>query len=101
MTPLDVRRPQRGGEPARPARGLQRALDRPRSPRPPHVLDHLAPRLRLVGRSIEDGAGDCLALTFLCGPVLTVVLMIVALGLVLDGATLLWSRSGGMSQHRQ
>ena len=47
-------------------------------------------------------AAACLALTFLCGPVLTIVLMIVALGLVIDGATLLWSRSGGgMSQHRQ
>jgi hypothetical protein len=44
----------------------------------------------------------CLAATFLCGPVLTVVLMIAALGFVLDGATLLWARlGGGMSQHRQ
>ena len=46
-------------------------------------------------------AAVCLAATFLCGPVLTIVLMIAALGLVLDGATLLWSRSGGMSEHRQ
>ena len=35
------------------------------------------------------------------GPVLTMVLMIVALGCVVDGATLLWSRSGGMAHHRQ
>jgi hypothetical protein len=36
------------------------------------------------------------------GPVLTVILMIVALGLVLDGATLLWSRTGGgLTQNRQ
>jgi hypothetical protein len=35
------------------------------------------------------------------GPVLTIVLLIVALGLVLDGATLLWSRSGGLTQNRQ
>jgi hypothetical protein len=35
------------------------------------------------------------------GPVLTVVLMIVAFGFVIDVATLLWSRSGGMAHHRQ
>ena len=35
------------------------------------------------------------------GPVLTMVLMIAALGLIVDGATLLWSRSGGMAHHRQ
>jgi hypothetical protein len=36
------------------------------------------------------------------GAVLTVILMIAALGLVLDGATLLWSRSGsGLTQNRQ
>jgi hypothetical protein len=35
------------------------------------------------------------------GPVLTMVLMIVALGLVIDVGTLLWSRSGGMAHHRQ
>ena len=46
-------------------------------------------------------AALCLLVASFCGPVLTVVLMITALGLVLDGATLLWSRSGGMAGHRQ
>ena len=35
------------------------------------------------------------------GPVLTVVLMIAAFGFIIDVATLLWSRSGGMAHHRQ
>jgi hypothetical protein len=36
------------------------------------------------------------------GPVLTWVLLFVAIGFILDGATLLWSRSGtSMDQHRQ
>ena len=47
-----------------------------------------------------------LALAFLIaaqftGPVLTIVFMIAGFGFVLDGATLLWSRSGGMMGHRQ
>jgi hypothetical protein len=46
-------------------------------------------------------AALCLLVASFCGPVLTVVLLICALGLVLDGATLLWSRSGGMAGHRQ
>jgi hypothetical protein len=43
----------------------------------------------------------CLAATFFTGAVLTVVLMIVALCLVLDGATKWFSRSGGLSENRQ
>ncbi len=46
-------------------------------------------------------AALCLLVATFCGPVLTMVLMISALGFVLDGATLLWSRSGGMAGHRQ
>ncbi len=43
----------------------------------------------------------CLVATAWCGPVLTIVLLIVALGLALDGVTIWFSRTGGMSQHRQ
>ena len=46
-------------------------------------------------------AALCLLATRWTGAVLTMVALIVALGFVIDGATLLWSRSGGMSQHRQ
>ena len=46
-------------------------------------------------------AALCLIAATFCGPVLMVVLMICAFGFVLDGATLLWSRSGGMAGHRQ
>jgi hypothetical protein len=46
-------------------------------------------------------AALCLAGTQLAGPVVTWVLLLVAMGLILDGATLLWSRSGGLTQHRQ
>ena len=35
------------------------------------------------------------------GPVLTLVLTVVAFGFIMDAVTLLWSRSGGLSQHRQ
>ena len=35
------------------------------------------------------------------GTLMILVLMIVAMALILDGVTLLWSRSGGMSDHRQ
>jgi hypothetical protein len=35
------------------------------------------------------------------GPVLTVVLMVAALCLVLDGALAWWARTGGLSQYRQ
>jgi len=46
-------------------------------------------------------AALALLLTRWTGPVLTVILLIAALGLALDGATLLWSRSGGLTQNRQ
>ena len=47
-------------------------------------------------------AALALLVTLWTGPVLTVVLMIAALGLFLDGATLLWSRNGaGLTQNRQ
>ena len=46
-------------------------------------------------------AALCLAGTQFAGPVVTWVLLLVAMGLILDGATLLFSRSGGLTQHRQ
>jgi hypothetical protein len=46
-------------------------------------------------------AALCLAVTFWTGAVLTVVLMIVALCLVLDGATKWFARTGGLSDNRQ
>jgi hypothetical protein len=46
-------------------------------------------------------AALCLAGTQLAGPVITWVLLIAAMGLILDGATLLWSRGGGLTQNRQ
>jgi hypothetical protein len=46
-------------------------------------------------------AALCLVATAWTGAVLTVVLMIVALCLVLDGATKWWSRTGGLSDNRQ
>ena len=46
-------------------------------------------------------AALCLAGTQLAGPVVTWVLLLVAMGLILDGATLLWSRGGGLTQNRQ
>jgi hypothetical protein len=46
-------------------------------------------------------AALCLLATRWTGPVLTLTCMIAAFGFVIDGATLLWSRSGGMAGHRQ
>ena len=46
-------------------------------------------------------AALCLAGTQLAGPVVTWVLLLAAMALILDGATLLWSRGGGLSQNRQ
>ena len=47
-------------------------------------------------------AALALAGTQLAGPVLTWVLLFVAMAFLLDGITLLWSRSGtSMGQHRQ
>ena len=46
-------------------------------------------------------AALCLVATTWAGAILTWVLLVAAIGLILDGATLLWSRSGGLTQHRQ
>jgi len=48
--------------------------------------------------------GAVIALTialFWAGTLMIWILMIVAMALIFDGVTLLWSRSGGMSDHRQ
>lgn len=46
-------------------------------------------------------AALCLAGTRWAGPEVTWVLVLAAVGFVLDGATLLFSRGGGMGGHRQ
>ena len=47
-------------------------------------------------------AAIALLATNWAGPVMTWVLLLIAVGFILDGATLLWSRSGtSMDQHRQ
>ena len=46
-------------------------------------------------------AALCLVAATWAGPILTWILLIAAIGFILDGATLLWSRSGGLTQHRQ
>ncbi len=46
-------------------------------------------------------AALCLVATAWTGPILTWVMLFAAFGLIIDGATLLWSRAGGASQHRQ
>jgi hypothetical protein len=46
-------------------------------------------------------AALCLLASNWTGSILTWVLLLSALGLVLDGATVWWSRSGGLSQNRQ
>ena len=48
--------------------------------------------------------GAAIALTVAAlwaGTVLIWILMLVAMVLIVDGVTLLWSKSGGMSGHRQ
>jgi hypothetical protein len=48
------------------------------------------------------GAALALAVAYLWASTIMVwVLGLVAMILIMDGVTLLWSRSGGMSQHRQ
>jgi len=59
----------------------------------------MSPRLRIW--LPFAGAVLCLVATTWSGPILTWVLLLAAVGLILDGATLLWSRSGGLTQHRQ
>jgi len=56
----------------------------------------LHPILSLVGAAIA-----LLVAALWAGTVLIWILMLVAMVLILDGVTLLWSRSGGMSQYRQ
>jgi len=56
----------------------------------------LHPVLSLVGAAIA-----LLVAALWAGTVLIWILMLVAMVLILDGVTLLWSRSGGMSQYRQ
>jgi len=46
-------------------------------------------------------AALCLAGTRWAGAVVTWVLLLVAMGLLVDGATLLFARSGTLTQHRQ
>ena len=46
-------------------------------------------------------AALCLLGTRWTGPIMTWLLLFAAVGLVLDGATLLWSRGGSLTHHRQ
>jgi hypothetical protein len=46
-------------------------------------------------------AALCLTAAAWTGPVLSWLLVIASFGFCLDGATLMWSRSGGLSDHRQ
>ena len=46
-------------------------------------------------------AALCLLAGGFTGPVLTVVLIILAFGFIFDAVTLLWSRAGGLNQYRQ
>jgi hypothetical protein len=46
-------------------------------------------------------AALCLLVATWTGPIVTWVLLLAALGLVLDGATKWFSRGGGLSQNRQ
>ena len=46
-------------------------------------------------------AALCLVASTWTGPILTWVVLLAAIGFILDGATLLWSRGGGAAEHRQ
>jgi hypothetical protein len=46
-------------------------------------------------------AALCMLATRWTGAILTWVVMIAAIGLILDGLTLLWSRGVGVAHHRQ
>jgi hypothetical protein len=46
-------------------------------------------------------AALCLTVATWTGPILTWVMLFAAMGCIVDGLTLLWSRSGGADQHRQ
>jgi hypothetical protein len=43
----------------------------------------------------------CMIATSYTGPILTVVLVLLMFGFVADAVTLLWSRGGGLGEHRQ
>jgi hypothetical protein len=43
----------------------------------------------------------CLVVSGFTGSLLTAVLVIVAFGFALDGATIVWSKGGGLSEYRQ
>jgi hypothetical protein len=43
----------------------------------------------------------CLTAATWTGPVVSWVLIMASFGFCLDGATLMWSRGGGLSDHRQ
>ena len=51
--------------------------------------------------SLAGAAIALLVAALWAGTIMIWVLMLVAMVLILDGVTLLWSRSGGMSSHRQ
>lgn len=68
----------------------------PHSPRSPNALSaNLRTWLPFVLAAV------CLAATTWTGAILTWVLLLAAIALILDGATLLWSRGGGLTQNRQ
>jgi hypothetical protein len=46
-------------------------------------------------------AAVCLVATTWTGAIMTWVMLFAAIVLILDGATLLWSRAGGLTQNRQ
>ena len=56
----------------------------------------LHPILSLAGAAVA-----LLVASLWAGTTMIWILMLVALVLIFDGLTLLWSRSGGMSQYRQ
>ena len=43
----------------------------------------------------------CLTVSGFTGSILTAVLVLAAFGCALDGATIMWSRAGHMSEYRQ
>jgi hypothetical protein len=51
--------------------------------------------------SLLGAAVALLVAALWAGTLMIWILMLVAMALIIDGVTLLWSRSGGMSQYRQ
>jgi len=56
-------------------------------------------RLRVLAPFVA--AAVCLVVSGFTGSTLTMVLVVAAFMLVFDGATLLWSKSGGLSEFKQ